>query len=224
MEIFKTQDYDFTTFKNTNSNIYVYVRVSTDKQDTSSQLKSVFDYCIKKSLLLPIKNIYIDDGVSGTKDWRSRELNKILDECKKKKNTILIVPEISRLSRNNNSTHAFFDECDKHKIIIHDIKNNLIIDKKDSGSQMMATLFSIGAEMERKLISQRTKDAMAKTDVKEKMRLKRLDRIYNNKLCGSENKIKELLSNGVSYNKIAKELNCNAGHLYNFVKKYKLKD
>ena len=220
MDNLKSADFDFHEFKPQDPNTYVYVRVSTDKQDTSSQLKSVYDYC-KRKLIYPLcKNIYIDDGISGTKDWRGRKLGIILETCNK--NSILIIPEISRLSRNNNSTHAFFDECDKKKIIIHDIKNNLIIDKKDESSQMMATLFSIGAQMERKLISQRTKDAMAKTEVREKMRVKRQERIYNNKLAGKEDLIKSLLSSGTSYNKIARDLNVNPGQLYVFVKKYNL--
>jgi DNA invertase Pin-like site-specific DNA recombinase len=76
-----------------------------------------------------------------------------------KKNDIIIVPEISRLGRNMNEVNQLIGICGEKKVIIIDIKNNLKLDGSFQTS-IMANLYTIFSQMERQLISERTKQGL----------------------------------------------------------------
>jgi DNA invertase Pin-like site-specific DNA recombinase len=148
---------DFDKFQNIDNHVFVYIRVSTGKQDINNQLNEVYNYCNKERIYPPSKNISIDEGISGKVSWKERKVFNIVDKAKK--NDIIIVPEISRLGRNMNEVNEIIAICDNKKVIIVDIKNKIKLDGTFQSS-IMANLHSMFAQMERQLISERTKQGL----------------------------------------------------------------
>lgn len=205
----------FDEFPAKDNHVYCYLRVSTDKQNIDSQIKEIYDYCIKERLYPPKDNIYCDEAVSGFKvKWENRKLKLIYDKLKK--GDILIIPELSRLGRKMGEINALLHDLSSNKkIIVIDIKNNLKLDGSLQ-SQIMSSIFNIASELERNLISERTKKGMATDRVKEKLKTRKTKQ--NNKLNGKEEEIKEMIKNGIPKINISKKLGVHNAQLYKFIK------
>lgn len=202
----------FDQFQNTDTHVYVYLRVSTLMQSTDGQLKEVYEWCEKNRLYPPAKNIYIDEGISGKVEISKRKIGIIAEMSKK--GDIIIVPEMSRLGRTMSEVNSLLhDLVTKKKVVIYDIKNNLKLDGSFQSS-IMAMLFSMCAEMERTLISERVKKGMARDKVKENLK-KRKPRTKN-KLDGKEDDIKKMLDEGKSKPEISKLMGCHNAQLHKF--------
>lgn len=170
----------FKNETNTQENIFIYCRVSTDMQDISKQMEELYNYCKFKNLGFPlIENIYYDDNVSGYKtNIEDRGIMKILNKCDKKiikgEKNIIIIPELSRIGRRISDLQMIVREFTKNKNNeIHDIKNNLIYDGVDLMSNIMLSMLSICSEMERDMISKRVKSAMNSEKVKAKLKARK---------------------------------------------------
>jgi putative DNA-invertase from lambdoid prophage Rac len=205
---------DFDKFPKCDNHVYVYLRVSTDKQDISSQLNEVYNYCDNERLYPPSKNIVLDEGVSGKIDWKDRKLNNIVEDSKK--NDIIIVPEISRLGRNMNEVNEIIGICGRKKVMIIDIKNKLKLDGSFQTS-IMANLYTIFSQMERQLISERTKQGLQ--IAKQKGNLNGRKRgIKKNRLDDKDEEIKKMIDKKISIRQIAKELNVKHPQLIKYIK------
>ena len=204
-------------FQSYDDNIYVYVRISTNKQDVGSQLFEINNYCLKERLYPKPENILVDENVSGNVEWRKRKLKIIMDKITK--NDIIIVPEISRIGRNMNEVQEIMAICIKNNVKIRDIKNNFVLDGGFQ-SNIMATMYSMFAQMERQIISERVKQGMANMKAKG-IPLKR--GIKKNKLDGKESIIQDGFKQNKSLRSIAAELNINPGQLHKFIKNKNLK-
>lgn len=206
---------DFLKFPTFDEHVYVYVRVSTGKQDINNQLNEVYNYCVNERLYPMQKNIFIDDGVSGKICWKERKINDIINNSKK--NNIIIVPEISRLGRNMNEVNEIIAICDQKKVTIIDIKNKIKLDGSFQSS-IMASLHSMFAQMERQLISERTKQGLL--IAKQKGHLTGRKRgIKKNKLDGKDDEIKKMIDEKKSIRQIAKDLNVDHVQLLRYIKK-----
>lgn len=208
----------FDEFPDKDNGTYVYVRVSTDRQSTEGQLLEVYEWCLKNRIYPPSKNIFIDEAVSGKIKWEERKFNDIVNLLKK--GDQIIVPELSRIGRNMTEIQSLMHILVvEKKIVIHDIKNNLKLDGSFQSS-IMAMLFSMCAQMERQLISERTKRGMKTEKVKENLK-KRRPR-FRNKCHGHEEDIKKMLSEGKSKPEIAKLCGVHNAQLHKFIKVNKL--
>lgn len=203
---------DFITFDN---HIYVYIRVSTDKQDSASQLNEVYNYCVKNRLYPPLNNVFIDENISGKINWKNRKIFNIIEQSKK--GNVIIVPEISRLGRNIHDVNQIIATCIEKKINVVDIKNNIKLDGTFQ-SDIMYNLYSIFSRMERELISERTKQGMLMAKENNKQ-IGRVKGFRQNKLDEHITKIIELIKNKQSTYKIAKELNVSQSYMYEYIKK-----
>ena len=204
----------FDNFPSVDLGTYIYLRVSTEKQSTDGQLKEVHEYCERNRLYPPANNIFIDHGVSGKINWKERKLFDIVQKLEKK--NVLIVPELSRLGRNMTEIQSLIHILViEKKVMIHDIKNNLKLDGSFQSS-VMAMLFSMCAEMERTLISERVKKGMSRDQVKENLK-KRQPR-FRNKLDGKEDEITDLLKRNTPKTEISKALNVHNAQLHKFIK------
>lgn len=204
----------FDEFPDKDMGTYIYLRVSTDKQSIEGQLKEVYEWCLKNRVYPPSKNIFIDEAVSGKIKWEERKFKEIVDVAKK--GDQIIVPELSRIGRNMTEIQSLIHTLVvEKKIIIHDIKNNLKLDGSFQSS-IMAMLFSMCAQMERQLISERTKKGMQTEKVKENLR-KRKPR-FKNKLDGKEEEVKKMLEEGKSKPEIAKHCGVHNAQLHKFIK------
>ncbi len=135
-----------------------YIRVSTDKQTSENQRNEISRYAVDKKLTI---DKWFDFEVSSRKSDEERGINKLLEELKK--GDTLIVSELSRLGRSTIGVLTLVDKLNKKGVTTILLRQNLTLsnDKKDTASKMMLTMFSMFAEMERDIISARTKEALA---------------------------------------------------------------
>jgi DNA invertase Pin-like site-specific DNA recombinase len=196
--------------------IYGYIRVSTDKQTVENQRYEICRFC-KKNLLTVDK--WIEETISGSKKIEDRKLGKLIRQMKKE--DILICSELSRLGRNLLMIMAILNECMNRNIHVWTIKDNYRLGS-DIQSKVLAFAFGLSAEIERELISQRTKEALARKR-SEGIVLGRPkgSKSKTKKLSGRESKIKELLNKQMSKSAIARTLGVNRLTVVKFIKEMK---
>jgi DNA invertase Pin-like site-specific DNA recombinase len=192
---------------------YAYLRVSTDKQDLDNQRHGVIEYA-KKHKLEPLH--FFEDTVSGTKDWQEREIGRLLTK-QAIKGDVVLTPEFSRLGRSALQVMLVLAEAAKREVIIHIVKNGLIMDGS-LNARMMALAFGMAAEIEREFISRRTTEALARRKAEGKpvgrqKGVKNKDR----KLDKHREQILDLLQKGVHKAAIAKICGCEREALYEWM-------
>lgn len=193
--------------------IYGYIRVSTDKQNVENQRFEIENYCKERGMIV---NAWIEETISGTKKIDQRKLGKLLNKLKK--DDILICAELSRLGRNMFMIMSILNYCMEKEIKVWTIKDNYRLGD-DLTSKVLAFAFGLSAEIERNLISQRTKEALVKKRAEEVIlgRPKGKKSSYY-KLSGRENMIRELLNKGIPKIQIAKILNVHRNTLNKYMK------
>lgn len=195
--------------------VYGYLRVSTDKQDCDNQKIGV--EALAEKLGLPIESWIIDDGVSGTKEPQKRKLGKLLRKIKT--GDVIICSELSRLGRKLFMVISILEHCMKIGAKVLTVKDGYELGDNVQ-SKILAFAFGLVAELEREMISKRTKEALQRR----KMNGQAIGRMKGAKnkrhvLDGKEDKIIALLNAGVAKTKIAKDLKISNGTLYDFIKK-----
>lgn len=193
--------------------IYGYLRVSTDKQTLENQKFEINNFCQKEQIHT---DIWITETIAGTKDFEKRKLGKVLKRLKK--GDILICSEISRLGRNLLQIMTILNICMQKGAQVWTIKDNYRLGA-DIQSKVLAFAFSLSAEIERNLISQRTKEALNRIRANGR-KLGRKFGSQNKKhiLDGKEDKVFELKNKGFSQVQIAKILSVSPKTIYNFIK------
>lgn len=197
--------------------IYGYIRVSTDKQTVENQRYEVNQFCERNTLVV---DKWIEETISGTKGVQDRKLGKLLKKMKRE--DILICSELSRLGRNLLMIMGILNECMNRDIQVWTIKDNYRLGS-DINSKVLAFAFGLSAEIERNLISQRTKEALARKKAEGVILGRPIGRkSAKTKLTGREFKIKELLSKKVSYSAIGRILDVHRLTVAKFVKEKEL--
>ena len=193
--------------------IYGYIRVSSDKQTVENQRFEISNFCEKNSLTI---DVWVEETISGMTRVENRKLGKLLK--KMKKGDILICSELSRLGRNLLMIMGVLNECMNRDIQVWTIKDNYRLGS-DINSKVLAFAFGRSAEIERNLISQRTKEALARKKA-EGVILGRPkgSKSAKTKLTGQEKQIKELLEKKVSYSAIGRILGVHRLTVSSFVK------
>ena len=195
---------------------YAYLRVSTDKQETENQKYEILRYANDRKL----GNVEIlEETVSGRKSWKERQLGKLVEKIQK--GDILIVTELSRLGRSMLEIMEILSILLRKGTEIHIVKSNQVL-KDDLQSKVFAMAFSIAAEIERELISQRTREALQRRKAEGKP-LGRPRGSYSSKLDRYREQIEELLSKGVSISSIAKIIEVPYSTVYSYVQRRKEK-
>lgn len=193
--------------------IYGYVRVSTDKQTLENQKFEICNFCRYKKIKI---EKWIAETISGTQDFEKRKLGNLLKKLKK--GDILICSEISRLGRNLLQIMTILNLCMKKEIQVWTIKDNYRLGA-DIQSKVLAFAFSLSAEIERNLISQRTKEALSRLKADGK-KLGRISGSKNKKhiLDGKERSILNLIHKGLPKTQIAKIHGVSTYTIYQFLK------
>ena len=194
--------------------IYGYIRVSSDKQTVENQRFEINTFCERQNLKV---DDWIEETVSGTKAYNKRELGGLLNHITK--GDLIICSELSRLGRNLFMIMEILNICMTKECKVWTIKDNYRLGD-DIQSKVLAFAFGLSAEIERNLISQRTKEAL-KLRKAEGVKLGRKKGSHNSytKLTGKENYINELLSKGYTKIAISKELHVDRTTLYRFLKR-----
>ena len=195
--------------------IYGYIRVSSDRQTVENQRFEIMNFCERQKLKI---NDWIEETISGTKNYDKRQLGKLLKKVDK--NDIIICSELSRLGRNLFMIMEILNICMNKECRVWTIKDNYRLGD-DIQSKVLAFAFGLSAEIERNLISQRTKEALARKKAEGKI-LGRPKGRRNNpekyKLSGKETLIIELLKIGTSQRKIAKLCKVDRNTLARFIR------
>jgi len=194
--------------------IYGYIRVSSDKQTVENQRFEINKFCESNKLKI---DDWIEETISGTKNYTKRQLGNLLKKVHK--DDIIICSELSRLGRNLFMIMEILNICMTKECRVWTIKDNYRLGD-DIQSKVLAFAFGLSAEIERNLISQRTKEALARKKA-EGVTLGRPKGRKSDpekyKLSGKENLIKELIKNGISRRKIAKICKVDRSTLSRFV-------
>lgn len=194
--------------------IYGYIRVSSDKQTVENQRFEINKFCEREKLTI---DGWIEETISGTKSYNKRQLGVLLKRIKK--DDLIICAELSRLGRNLFMIMEILNICMTKEAKVWTIKDNYRLGD-DIQSKVLAFAFGLSAEIERNLISQRTKEALARKKA-EGVVLGRPKGRRNDpdkyKLSGKENLIRELIIAKVSKRKIAKICKVDRNTLDRFI-------
>jgi len=197
--------------------IYAYIRVSTDKQTIENQKYEIRKFCEVNNLRI---YKWIEECISGKKSIQERKLGSLLKRMKK--GDILICSEISRLGRNLLMIMSILNECMERGIKVWTMKDNYRLGN-DISCKVLAFAFGLSAEIERNLISQRTKEALARKKAEgfilgrpigSKAKIK--------KLHGKEEVIQKMLNLKITKSRIAKKLKVQRQTLYTLMKELNL--
>ena len=181
--------------------IVAYIRASTDKQDLDNQKLQILEFAREKNLKI---NEFIQITVSSGKTSKQRRIDELMRKLED--SDCLIVTELSRIGRSTAEVINLINELINRSIRVIVIKQHLDISKHDMTSKVMVTLFSLFSELERDLVSLRTKDALAAKKAQGIKLGKPIGTIQKSKFDKDIERIEELLRLELSVRKIAKAL------------------
>lgn len=191
--------------------IYGYIRVSTDRQNTANQRHEIEKFAAFSSLQI---DRWVEETVSTRKGLQERRLGRLLGRLQK--GDILIATELSRLGRNMLEVMGILQHCLEKDCQIWTLKENYRLGA-DIQSKVLAFAFSLAGEIERQLISERTRNSLQR--LRDEGR--RLGRPYGTARCKLQKqhgRIMALLQNNVSKAEIARLMGCTWSTLHRYLK------
>ncbi len=195
--------------------VYGYIRVSSDKQTVENQRFEVTNFCERNNLTI---DGWIEETISGTKSYSKRALGALLRRVNK--DDLIICTELSRLGRNLFMIMEILNICMTKECRVWTIKDNYRLGE-DIQSKVLAFAFGLSAEIERNLISQRTREALARKKAEGVVLGRPKGRKTSHearKLYCKETLIRELLKNKTSKRKIAKICRVDRNTLDRYIK------
>lgn len=201
--------------------IYGYIRVSSDKQTVENQRFEINNFCSHHGLSV---DDWIEETISGTKNYDKRQLGALLKRVGK--DDIIICSELSRLGRSLFMIMDILNICMTKECRVWTIKDNYRLGD-DIQSKVLAFAFGLSAEIERNLISQRTKEALARKQAEGVV----LGRPIGSRTAPEKHKlynkrtlIQALLREHVSKRQIAKICKCDRNTLARYIKAENLEE
>jgi DNA invertase Pin-like site-specific DNA recombinase len=194
--------------------VAAYIRVSTDKQSTDSQLVAIKDAIQRSGDVLV--QVYEDHAISGGKCRKDRPaLDSMLKDAGAGKFDKVIVWDITRLGRSLSDLIATLNELQKSNVDLQFLHNDL--DTSTAGGRMLFSIFGAIGEFERNLTKERVKSGIANARAKGV----RLGRPTN---CNPQTKatVLELRSKGMSIRKICSLLSIGVAKYYEYVREQEL--
>ena len=197
--------------------IYGYIRKSTEKQSFEHMEYEINEYAAKHNMKI---DVWVEETISSRKPLQKRQLGQLLEKLQP--NDILITSELSRISRSVPETFSILQTCLNKNCQVITIKENYYLGN-DLQSQVLAFAFGLASQIERDLISQRTKCSLA-SKKEQGVKLGRPIGAESKKLKLAKNlkRIQDLLAKGVSKNQISKIMNVQYMTLSRFIKRYNL--
>jgi DNA invertase Pin-like site-specific DNA recombinase len=195
-----------------------YLRVSTGSQDLVNQKMAVLDYARRQRFTV---DQFAEAQVSSRKTPAQRGIEDLLGTLAA--GDRLVVSELSRLGRSLGQVIRIVDELVKRKVCFVAIKEGIRFEgKQDMQTKVMITLFGLFAEVERDLISQRTKEGLAAARARGRLLGRPKGALGRSKLDGKEEEIRILLEKTVSKASIAKIVGVSRTALHHFIRTRKL--
>jgi len=198
---------------------HAYIRVSTDKQNTENQRFEILKFTDEKKITI---DKWVEETITTKKELERRKLGELLKALSS--DDILICSEISRIGRSLMEVMSILHLLMEKGVKVYTVKERYELGN-NINSKILAFAFSLAAEIERQMISQRTKEALAR----KKAEGKKLGRPKGSlskktKLTGKEEIVKNLLENRVSVCAIGRILNVNRMTVSSFIKSRMLKE
>lgn len=189
-----------------------YIRVSSSKQTLEHQRFEIENFALKEGIKI---DTWIEEKISSRKALDKRKLGELLSNLQE--NDILITCEISRLGRSLLEVMKILETCLNKNCQVWTLKENYRLGN-DIQSKVLAFAFGLAAEIERKLISERTKSSLANI----KASGKKLGRPFNAetkklKLAKNQKRIQTLLAKGISKSQIARIFNVERATLRKYL-------
>ena len=194
--------------------VYGYLRVSSDKQTMENQRYEVETYCRINSFGV---DCWVEETISGTVDFSSRKFGRLLKRAKN--GDVIITTELSRLGRSLLQIMTILNVCMSKGVMVITCKEGYRLGD-DIQSKVLAFAFGLVAELERNLISQRTKEALARRKA-EGVKLGRIPGSRNSpegyKLWTKKKYIETCLRRGDSFRQICRKCHCSLNTLKRFM-------
>ena len=189
-----------------------YIRVSSKKQTCEHQHYEIEQYAQQNGIKI---DRWVEETISSRKPLNKRKLGQLLNELQSE--DILIAAEISRLGRSLLEVMRILETCLNKNCCVWTLKEHYRLGN-DIQSKVMAFAFGLSAEIERNLISQRTKASLESIKATGK-KIGRPFAAQSKKLKLSRNtkKIKQWLENGFTRYRIAKMMSVTPATVSNFI-------
>ena len=134
---------------------YAYIRVSKLDQDTEKNKIDILQFANEHKF----GNVeFTEEHITGKKHFKLRKLGTILD--KMQQSDVLIVPEFSRLARSIIQIFEVLNIIKQKGVVIYSIKEKFSTNDEGITATVISTVFALVAQIERELISLRTKEAL----------------------------------------------------------------
>ena len=198
--------------------VYAYIRVSTDKQTTENQQFELLKFADQRAMRI---DEWIQETISGTKRYTDRILGQLVHRLQA--DDTLLVTELSRLGRSLMEVMSILHVLMDRQVRVLSVKEGYELGDTIN-AKVLAFAFSLSAEIERAMISARTKEALARR----KSEGKKLGRPKGSlskktRLTGREEEIKMLLEKRVSVAAVARIMGVHRSTMTNFIKSRRLR-
>lgn len=188
-----------------------FLRVSTLDQDTEKNKLDILQFANARKM----GNVeFVEEKVSGTKDYKKRKLGELLETLPK--GSVIITPELSRVSRSIVQILEVIQITQDKGITLYSLKENFCNMDNSIASTVTKTIFALVAQIERELISLRTREALHARK-QAGIKLGRPSGKGKSKLDEHSADILRLVALKVPKTIIAKQYGCSVGNLYNFL-------
>jgi|LGVC01.1.fsa_nt_gb DNA invertase Pin-like site-specific DNA recombinase len=197
--------------------IIAYLRISTREQDLNSQKLELHEYARRNDIKI---NEFVEIEISSRKSIQARKIDELLENLQA--GDLLLVSELSRLGRSVSQIIRIVDNLIKKQVRLVAVRESIKINgKQDIQTKTMITMFGLFAEIERDLISERTKQGLQAARAKGKI-LGRPKGPGKSRLDDFKPEIEALLKNGSSKTFIAKRYKTSLPNLYKWMKKQRI--
>ena len=195
------------------SQTLAYVRVSTLQQDVTNQRYEVLEYARRNGIQV---DYFIEIEISSRRNQRERRIDELVSRAEK--GDTVIVSELSRLGRSTGEIIDLVNMFVKREVSLIAIKQGIKISGAlDMQSKVIVTVFGLLAELERDIIAQRTREALAAKKANGKRLGKPRGTIQKSKLDSERERITELLSYKVPRSAIARVVKCSRVYLSRYI-------
>ena len=200
-------------FLNNSTKTVAYIRVSTTQQDLTNQKLAIHEYARRNGLLI---DRFVEVQMSTRKARQKSGVDEVIEGLEP--GDALVVSELSRLGRSLGQIIQIVDQLVQRKIQFTAIKESICLNgKQDMRTKVMVTLFGLFAEIERDLISERTKEGLAAAKAKGKLLGRPKGSLGKSRLDGKEEEIRTLIGKKVSKASLAKIMDVSRTTMCHFI-------
>jgi DNA invertase Pin-like site-specific DNA recombinase len=194
-----------------------YLRVSKDTQDMNNQRLAVLQFAQRERIQV---DQFMEVTVSSRKSAKDRRIDMLLEQLRE--GDTLIVSELSRMGRSVGEIITIVDTLIKKRVRFMAVKEGIRLNGsqncEDIQTKVMITLFGLFSEIERKLISMRTREALAAAKAAGKKLGRPKGVLGKSRLDTRKEEIMQLLALGVPKTTIARITRVDRSTLYHFIK------